>query len=189
MDTLVLDLGYRPINIVNWKRAFNLYNSDKAELLSEDADARLRSETFEIGLPRVIRLKHHVSKHIRTKVPFTRRNILVRDDYRCQYCGRMLVTKDGKLREFTIDHVLPRSRGGKNTWDNLVACCMKCNNTKDNKTPKEAGLTLLKEPKMPSSTDPRFFRGIRSMRNEWKPYLKQDKNTSWAYWNVALEET
>lgn len=178
-DTLVLDMQEMPVAFVSWQRAVNLQYQGRAVVVSEDAKRVLRSPSFEMGMPRVIKLRNHVSRKLKLKVPMTRRNIAVRDNSSCQYCGTVLETKD-----YTIDHVIPRSRGGKSTWTNLVLACVECNKLKDNRHPGEAGLVLKKNPYEPYHMDPRFnFRlHIKVLRPEWKRYK------DWIYWNVELEK-
>ena len=98
-----------------------------------------------IKLPKVIRLKTYVKLISNlTTVRYSRRNILLRDDHTCQYCGKHVTGKDAMM-----DHVVPKSRGGKSTWNNVVTACHRCNNKKDNRTPKEAGMTLMSQPRRP----------------------------------------
>jgi 5-methylcytosine-specific restriction endonuclease McrA len=178
-DTLVLDMQGFPVAFVSWRRAVNLQWQDRAVVVSEDAQRILRSPSFEMGLPRVIKLRNHISRKLRLKVPMTRRNIAVRDNSSCQYCGELLETP-----EYTVDHVLPRSRGGKSVWTNLALACVRCNKRKSNCLPHEAGLTLRQKPVEPNQFDPRFnFRlHIKVLRPEWKDYAP------YIYWNVELEK-
>jgi len=122
-----------------------------------------------IHLPSVIRL--NVYKHVPVRLQVTtRRNILLRDAYRCQYCGQ-----EFHGSELTLDHVIPRSQGGKNSWENLVACCRKDNHRKADRTPEEAGMPLLRRPFPSSVHTGRFI--LRSMGlevNEWRRYLYAD---------------
>ena len=162
-DTLVLDtLGF-PVAFVSWQRAVNLQWQDRAVVVTEDAKRVLRSPSFEMGMPRVIKLRNHISRKLRLKVPMTRRNIAIRDNSSCQYCGVVLETA-----EYTIDHVLPRARGGSSVWANLVLTCAQCNKRKSDRTPQEAGLVLRQKPMEPDQFDPRFnFRlHIHALRPE-----------------------
>lgn len=177
-DTLVLDtLGF-PVAFVPWRRAVNLQWQDRAVVVTEDAKRILRSPSFEMGMPRVIKLRNHISRKLRLKVPMTRRNIAIRDNSSCQYCGLVLETAD-----HTIDHIVPRARGGSSVWTNLVLACAQCNKRKSDRTPQEAGLALRQKPVEPSPFDPRFnFRlHIHTLRPEWSDYK------SYLYWNVELE--
>ena len=177
-DTLVLDTQGFPVAFVPWQRAVNLQWQDRAVVVAEDAKVILHSPSFEMGLPRVIKLRNHLSRKLRLKVPMTRRNIAVRDNSSCQYCGVLLETAD-----YTIDHVVPRSRGGHSVWTNLVLACGECNKIKDDALPHEVGLALRQKPAEPSQFDPRFnFKlHIRVLRPEWKDYA------AYIYWNVELE--
>ena len=177
-DTLVLDTQGFPVAFVGWQRAVNLAWQDRAIVVTEDAKRILHSPSFEMGMPRVIKLRNHISRKLRLKVPKTRRNIAIRDNSECQYCGVVLETKD-----YQIEHVLPRARGGKSTWTNLVLSCGPCNQLKDDRPPEEVGLTLRHKPVEPSQFDPRFnFKlHIRVLRPEWKNWQ------SYIYWNIELD--
>lgn len=139
---LLLNASYEPLKIVNWKRAINLYFSNKVEIV-ETYDLVIHSVNISIYLPSVIRLLY-MAKHFRRSVPLTRINILARDSYRCQYCFKKL-----NVMNATIDHVIPKSRGGNGTWENLVACCTDCNKRKGDRTPHEAGMILRAHPRKP----------------------------------------
>ncbi len=134
---LVLNASYEPLNICNWKRAVILIFKGKAEQIEHNG--KVIYHNFHI--PTVIRLRRYVTIPYK-EIPLTRRNLMYRDHYRCQYCGQ-------KTCDLTIDHVIPRSRGGSDAWDNVVACCQKCNVKKGDRTPREAKMTLLKLPKAP----------------------------------------
>jgi len=142
-DVLVLNATYEPLNVVSVKRAVVLLLKEKAELV-EAAEAKLRSESLSVPVPLVIRLMYFVKIPRRISLPVTRRGILSRDHYACQYCG---VTPPRK--ELTIDHVVPRSRGGKTTWENVVTACQKCNGRKGSRTPSEAHMRLRAKPERP----------------------------------------
>jgi 5-methylcytosine-specific restriction endonuclease McrA len=142
-DVLVLNATYEPLNVVSVKRAIVLLLKEKAELV-EAAEAMLRSESFSLPVPLVIRLVYFVKIPRRISLPVTRRGVLSRDHYTCQYCGATPSRKN-----LTVDHVIPRSRGGKTTWENVVTACDKCNGRKGNRTPTEAGLKLLTQPERP----------------------------------------
>ncbi len=142
-DVLVLNASYEPLNVVSVKRAVILLLKEKAELV-EAAEAKLRSESFSLPVPLVIRLVYFVKIPRRISLPVTRRGILSRDNYTCQYCGVMPPRK-----ELTVDHIIPRSRGGKTTWENVVTACQKCNGRKGSRTPDEAHMKLRAQPKRP----------------------------------------
>jgi len=144
---LVLNASYEPLNVCSGRRAFVLVLKNKAQVLSRQ----------------VIRLLNYVRlpmSRINAKKP-SRNLILKRDNFTCQYCGTD--------RDLTIDHILPQSRGGKDTWENLVACCYVCNNTKDNRTPEEWGSPLRGKPHAPFS---RFLLTLNAnLVSEWREYL------------------
>jgi 5-methylcytosine-specific restriction endonuclease McrA len=168
-DTLVLDtLGF-PVAFVSWQRAVNLQWQDRAVMVAEDATRILRSPSFEMGMPRVIKLRSHISRNLRLQVPMTCWNIAIRDNSSCQYCGVVLETA-----EYTIDHVLPRARGGNSVWRNLALACGQCNKRKSDRTPQEAGLTLRQKPVEPNQFDPRFnFRlRIHALRPDRKSTVR-----------------
>ncbi|HSM36885.1 MAG TPA: HNH endonuclease [Longimicrobiales bacterium] len=146
---LALNASYEPLTILPLRRALRLVLDQKAEILEID-DARVfRSERRRLPCPVVIRLVRfvHVPRRFRRQV--TNTFLFARDHYCCQYCGRHRADLRG--REFlTRDHVLPISRGGENTWANVVSACSACNNRKGNRTPREVGMTLRSEPREPN---------------------------------------
>lgn len=137
---LVLNQNYEPLNVCNARRAFVLVDRGKAEVL-EQGDGILHSATAIFPLPSVIRLISHIRRP-RPRMRLSRKELFHRDGFRCQYCGK-------RTRELTIDHVLPRHRGGRHTWDNLVTACKPCNHRKAGRTPQEARMALLSEPAAP----------------------------------------
>jgi len=149
MGCLALNASFEPLTILPIERALRLVIDRKAEVLEAD-DARIfRSERDQIAAPLVIRLKRfiHVPRRFRRQV--TNTFLFARDGYRCQYCGRHRGLLRG--REFlTRDHVTPISRGGENTWDNVVTACSPCNNRKASHLPEECGMHLLKHPHEPN---------------------------------------
>jgi 5-methylcytosine-specific restriction endonuclease McrA len=137
--TLVLNCAYEPVNVVSVKRALTLVHGGKAYV--EVASGKfLKTAKLSIQIPSVIRLLvyRRVPRHNRA---VSRKSILMRDRYTCQYCRQVFVPK-----QLTLDHVVPKSRGGGSTWENLVACCFRDNNKKGNRTPEEAGMTLAHKP-------------------------------------------
>lgn len=137
---LVLNQNYEPLNVCNVRRALVLVIGGKAEVLEEQASV-VATVTRDFPSPSVIRLMYLIRRP-HPHVKLTRREIFIRDNYTCQYCGR-------QTRELTIDHVIPRSRGGPHTWDNLVSACRSCNHRKGGKLLAESRLTLKKEPAEP----------------------------------------
>jgi 5-methylcytosine-specific restriction endonuclease McrA len=147
------------------RRAVALIFLDKAEPLEVNGFL-VRSERRSIRAPSVVRLCHFVRRPL-PELKLTRASIFARDNHSCQYCGR----RGGGL---TIDHVIPRARGGRYGWANLVTCCLKCNNKKGNRTPQEALMRLLRQPRRPRYTPyislPRFLEAYRADR--WSKYLQ-----------------
>jgi 5-methylcytosine-specific restriction endonuclease McrA len=149
MGCLALNASYEPLTVVPVRRAVRLVLDRKAELLEADDERAFRSERTEVPFPLVIRLVRfvHVPRRFRRQV--TNTFLFARDNYSCQYCGRHRSELRG--RQFlTRDHILPLSRGGGNTWENVVAACSPCNNRKGNGTPDEVGLKLQSVPKEPN---------------------------------------
>ena len=158
---LVLNLNYVPINISTARRAIILVGKGKAELL-ELRDGHVRTVSQNVDVPSIIRLSYLVKRPF---VPskLSKREIFLRDQYTCQYCGI-------KSTELTLDHVIPRRQKGAHTWENVVAACSKCNLKKAGFTPEEAKMRLLREPKIPQPNPYRMLQE-RTILDEWKPYL------------------
>jgi 5-methylcytosine-specific restriction endonuclease McrA len=142
-QVLVLNATYEPLNVVSVRRAVLLLVKEKAEIV-EAAGAWLRSERLALPVPLVIRLVYYVRIPRRFSLPLSRRTVLARDHYTCQYCG----SHPGKAH-LTIDHILPRSRGGDTTWENVITACAQCNRRKGNRTPEEANMPLRSRPGRP----------------------------------------
>jgi 5-methylcytosine-specific restriction endonuclease McrA len=140
-SVLVLNQNYEPLNVCTARRAFNLVDRGKAEVL-EHGRGQLRSAHHLGALPSVIRLIYLI-KRPRPQMRLSRREVFNRDRYTCQYCG-----KRGQ-RDLTLDHVVPRHRGGRHSWDNLVTACKGCNHRKAGRTPAEAKMHLQHEPVQP----------------------------------------
>ena len=137
---LVLTQNYEPLNVCNIRRAIVLVITGKAEIL-EAYDVMVGTATDTFDAPSVIRLGHMIRRP-RPRVKLCRREIFLRDGFTCQYCGV-------RTRDLTIDHVIPRSRGGPHTWENLVSACRSCNHHKGGRLPSEANLTLKRAPVEP----------------------------------------
>ena len=161
-QVLVLNASYEPLNITTWRRAVVMMLKGKAESLEHDPCRQLRQGTH---LPTVIRLRQYVRVPFR-QLPLTRRNLFQRDNHTCQYCG----SRDNQL---SIDHVIPRSRGGGDTWENVTTACLSCNVRKGNRTPKEASMPLRHVPRRPvSSLSFEARRQIHSgLHQEWAKYV------------------
>ena len=188
MNTLVIDKSGIPVSFVDWKRAASLCYTGKAHMLYEDESAILKSACFEMNMPRVIQLRNNISKKLfRSHVPFSRRNVAVRDESKCQFCDQVLSTE-----QYTFDHINPRSRGGESTWTNLVLACLSCNKKKADKTLKQSGMKLLREPVEPGPRDKRFNFKLRVNKvypcwQPWKGYIHAEK-AAWEYWNTELQK-
>lgn len=172
-QVLLLNITYEPLKIINWKRAITLLLLNKVEVL-EEYGREIRSVSFTIKLPSVIRLLKMV-KRPNDDVKFSRQNIYARDKYRCQYCGKRFCSE-----ELTYDHVIPKARGGKTEWTNIVTCCVKCNRKKGGYIPSEVGMKLIRKPCRPTWLPAlKITIGFREVPHTWRDYL---------YWNVELIE-
>lgn len=163
---LVLTPWFSPHLICPWQVAISDSYTGKIDVL-EQYEEVARSPSVEIRFPAVARLAKPM---VRTKkdVKFSRANVYTRDGHRCQYCGIVPNTSAG----LNYDHVIPRSKGGKTTWDNIVACCVVCNRKKGDRTPKQAGMRLLRIPQRPTSlpvSSPIIL--PREIPSLWVPYL------------------
>jgi len=146
---LALNASFEPLTIIPARRAVRLVLDGKAEILEKDGTRRFRSETRIVPCPAVIRLVRYVHVPRRFRRQVTNTFLFARDDYSCQYCGKH--KKELRGRQFlTRDHIVPLSRGGDNTWENVVTSCSPCNNRKGDRLPREVGLKLLNEPGQPN---------------------------------------
>jgi 5-methylcytosine-specific restriction endonuclease McrA len=140
---LVLNASYEPLQLVPVRRAVVLLLQEKAELV-EAAEQKLRARSISLDVPIVIRLVRYIKIPRRLRLPCSRRGVIARDRDVCQYCG----TQPGRSH-LTVDHVLPRSRGGATSWENVVTACRDCNHRKGGRTPEEANMVLLSVPRQP----------------------------------------
>lgn len=161
MRTLVLNAGYEPLAIVSFKRALVLVMHHKATVVEIDSSHPVMATSGSFDRPSVILLTRYVRIPNARRVPVTRRGVLRRDGHRCAYCGKPATT---------IDHVQPRSRGGVDSWENLVACCLRCNNVKSDRTPAEMGWSLRWQPKAPHGVG-WVVRGVERPQEEWDAFL------------------
>jgi 5-methylcytosine-specific restriction endonuclease McrA len=191
-SVLVLNSLYQAVQITGAHRAFRLFYAGRARALSTDfvsydfenwcdlpvrvEDEAIRTPDRSIRIPRVIQLVYY-DKLPRREVRFTRRNIFHRDKSRCQYCGKVFAQ-----RELNLDHVVPLSRGGRSTWNNVVTACIPCNSRKGNRTPEEANLQLVRPPKKPAGHPVLRSNWLGAYREEWRTFLDE------AYWNVELSD-
>jgi 5-methylcytosine-specific restriction endonuclease McrA len=163
---LVLNASYEPLHIVSLKRAVVLLLKEKAEIV-EAAERTLRAAQGEYPMPLVIRLVTYVRIPHRLMLPLNRRNVFARDQYTCQYCGR----QPARAR-LTLDHVLPRSRGGELTWENIVTACAVCNQRKGNRLPHECGMELLRKPFRPRYMAVAFLSEAQ-VHDVWAKYISE----------------
>lgn len=190
-DVLVLNRLFQAIHVTSVRRAVTLLYVGHARAVLEDystytweewcdippqaAQESVSTASFQLAIPRVLQLSTF-ERVPRREIKFTRKNIFARDSNQCQYCGRRPALKD-----LNLDHVIPVSRGGKTTWENIVCCCLRCNGHKGNRLPREIDMRLLHKPKKPRWHP--FFRLLTSnvAHAQWKNFLDV------AYWNVELK--
>lgn len=157
---LVLNASMEPLCVVPTRRAVVLVLSSKADLLHA-GDGQFRAERTALPAPSVVRLRRYVHVPYRRRAALSRRGVFLRDDGRCQYCGRSAEN---------VDHVVPRSRGGPHVWENVVAACERCNAHKKDRTPDEAGMTLSRRPYAPRAA---FWMlvAVGTVDPRWAPYI------------------
>lgn len=173
-QTLVLTTTYQPHKIVSWQKAVTMIFLGKVEVL-EEYDEEIRSVSITIRMPAVVRLLRVLRGKSRG-LKFSRINVMTRDGFRCQYCGQKR-----PMRELTYDHVVPRSQGGRTTWENIVTACYECNREKSGRTPAQAGMKLRTVPVKPKHLPTVTLRfDLGSMPDAW---------ASWVYWQGALDES
>lgn len=173
---LILDAAFQPVNIVTWQRAFVILFGGETkrppQVIAYSKDGAVIGVKRDIRVPSIIQLGD-VVPHWRRRVRFCRKSVFARDAFMCQYCGKTFMAED-----LTLDHVLPRAQGGTTTWSNVCCACVPCNQTKANKTPEQAGMTLLRKPKMPNKVMQITVKAdLRHMPDEWADY-----------WDVLLEK-
>ena len=190
-NVLVLNRFFMAVRVIDVRRAFTLLYRECAEVIdmedgsqyqSYDFDSwcelseltasekqpgeeYLKTVRFELRIPRILRLTRFDKMPMQT-VRFNRKNLFARDDHTCQYCG-----PHGSLSQLSMDHVIPRSYGGKTSWDNIVCCCLRCNSRKGGRTPKEARMKLLRQPAKPR-VNPLMVQSVEDPRYKcWKTFL------------------
>ncbi|TVR25346.1 MAG: HNH endonuclease [Ilumatobacter sp.] len=159
-SALVLNATFEPLSVVASRRAAVLVLDDKADLVEHDGSL-LRSESLAVHSPLVIRLRYMVKVPYRRGTSVSRRGVFARDDHRCQYCG---------APADSIDHVMPRSRGGEHIWENVAAACRPCNLSKRDRTPDEAGMRLLRPTRAPRPSS-WLIVSVSRVPEAWKPYI------------------
>jgi len=163
-QVLVLNATYEPMSVVSVRRAVLLLLKEKAEIV-EAAEAYLRSARIQLPVPLVIRLVCYVRIPHRLSMSVSRRTVLARDQYTCKYCG----TQTGRAL-LTMDHVVPRSRGGDTCWETVVTACGPCNRRKGGRTPDEANMPVLKSPRRPRYLALTLLEGS-SAHETWDKYM------------------
>ena len=200
-SVLVLNKMFMAVHVISVKRAFCLLCKDLAEVVAlengqfasydfttwrelsefrsahfrEEDDDWVRTENTEIQVPRVIRLFAY-DKLPKQTVKFNRRNIFARDHNQCQYCGKKFPTA-----ELSLDHIVPRSQGGPNTWENIVCACVACNVRKGGRTPKQAHMALVRKPEKPKRSPVLNLKLTQKKYRSWQAFLDN------AYWDVELK--
>ncbi len=180
METLVLNATYQPVARIPWQRAITLLFLGKVEVLEEYEDKTIRSVTFEVKMPSVIRF-FRLLKRRKPVIRFSRENVYARDQGCCQYCGQKVTRA-----EATYDHVLPRSQGGGTNWENIVIACVPCNQVKGGRTPQQARMKLKSVPVKPNKLPDMLrltFSWNKGMPDTWKNWLRD-----LTYWHGSLEE-
>jgi 5-methylcytosine-specific restriction endonuclease McrA len=163
---LILNSGYEPIKVVNWRKAIVLWLQDKVEVLEFHATT-VHSPSRTLHLPAVIRLKQYIKPYLSMSVRLSRPNVFLRDEHICQYCLVRFAEK-----RLTIDHVVPLSKGGRHEWTNVVTACSACNNRKGDKSLEKANLTLLRRPIRPKWLPNRDLElEDNRLPETWMPYL------------------
>ncbi len=161
-SALVLNATYEPLSVVSARRAICLVLLDKADIVADDG-THVHSERMSMASPIVIRLRYVVKVPYHRHTAMSRRAVFARDNHKCGYCGN---------HADSIDHVLPRSRGGKNVWENVIAACRACNLRKRDRTPEEAGMKLSAPPRAPRELSWIVY-SVPRVPEEWKPFLAE----------------
>jgi 5-methylcytosine-specific restriction endonuclease McrA len=164
-SALVLNATYEPLSVISSRRAVCLVLADKADIV-HDSGAVMRSARRSLPMPLVIRLRYVVKVPYHRRTALSRRALFVRDDHRCQYCSGPADS---------IDHVMPRSRGGPHEWENVVAACRPCNLRKRDRTPDEANMRLARQPVRPRELA-WIAVAVNRVPDAWMPYLSFAKS-------------
>jgi len=166
---LVLNLNYVPINVCSVRRAIVLLGKGKAELL-QNSRGQIHTASSAVEIPSIIRLVYLVKRPFAPR-KLSKREIFLRDQYTCQYCGK-------KTQTLTLDHVVPRRQGGPHTWENVAAACPSCNLRKAGRTPEEANMRLVRPPKAPQPNPYRVLQH-RVLLEEWREYIPWSTTGRW----------
>ncbi|MCL1925670.1 MAG: HNH endonuclease [Syntrophorhabdaceae bacterium] len=192
-SVLVLNRAFFPVHITSVRRAFCLLYAGLAKAINEqyelfdypswsvlsasEGDGRVGLVGRSIRIPRVLVLVAY-DRVPRRAIRFSRRNVFIRDGNTCQYCGRAFPSS-----ELNLDHVIPRSRGGKTSWENIVCSCLPCNKTKGGNPPEQAGMRLISRPAAPRWSPEYAFSFRGQIHKEWMPFLNV---VDFTYWNLEL---
>ena len=166
-------LSYYPLSLWSWQDAIKAVFMDRVNIVSE-YDTVVRSPSFDMRLPSVVSLKSYI-KPSRTPA-FTRFNVFLRDGFACQYCGA-----PGTAQDLTFDHVIPRSRGGRTTWQNIVAACGPCNLRKGGRTPGQAHMPVRRLPHRPNAYQ------LQEAGRRFPPHYLHQSWLDYLYWDIELE--
>jgi len=166
-------LSYFPLSLWSWQDAVKAVFLDRVNIVSQYDDV-VHSPSFAMRLPSVIALKQYIP--ISRRPAFTRFNVFLRDRFGCQYCGDHFPTQ-----ELTFDHVIPRSRGGRTTWENIVTACARCNLSKGGRTPKEAAMHPRHRPKRPTAFE------LQDRGRKFPPNHLHESWLDYLYWDIELE--
>ncbi|WP_375594021.1 HNH endonuclease [Algihabitans albus] len=166
-------LSYFPLSLWSWQDTIKAVFLDRVNILA-NYEHKVHSPSFEMQLPSVISLKEYV--HLDRRPAFTRFNVFLRDRFGCQYCGDR-----GRTEDLTFDHVIPRSRGGRTTWDNIVTACQGCNLVKGNRLPREAGMFPANAPRQPSTWQ------LQENGRAFPPNFLHESWSDFLYWDSELE--
>lgn len=180
METLVLNASYQPVARITWQRAITLLFLGKVEVVEEYEDKTIRSVTFEVKMPSVVRFLRMLKRR-KPVIRFSRENVYARDNGQCQYCGNK-VTRP----EATYDHVHPRSQGGGTHWENIVIACVPCNQRKGGRTPDQAKMKLKTVPVKPTKLPETLrltFAFQKGMPASWANWLRD-----MTYWHGSLDQ-
>lgn len=161
---LVLNQNYEPLNVCNTRRAIVLLDRGKAEVLEHGLGV-IRTPSLTLLRPSVIRLVYMIRKP-RPQLKLTRREIFIRDNYTCQYCGT-------RTKDLTLDHVIPRQKGGTHSWENLVSACKVCNHRKGSRTLQDSRMRLLRLPRQPKATTYHLFYQHLQEYVEWQKFVPE----------------
>lgn len=160
---LTLNANFEPLHVCSTKRALMLVLTERAEIIL-NGRGKIRSSNAEFEIPSVIKLSYMVRRP-HPRIPLSKREILRRDNYTCQYCGRKTYT-------LTLDHVIPRRLGGSHTWENLVAACPACNRRKGGEILEKVNMPLLRQPKEPKPSAMYLFSRHLEQRTEWMQFIE-----------------